>query len=183
MPALLGVAVVLLVVFVVLLVTDAGDGDPDPDPDPGPVASGTATSPVTSSSVPASSIESTTSTSVVANTTTTAVRTTTTVPTTTSTAPVVVDGTVARTCGADGGGDCFVALRAAPSADSAELGRLAEGAAVRIECQVEGDAAYSSVLDRESPVWARTPTGAYLAAVFVDAPGLDPFRVTTPCAP
>lgn len=95
--------------------------------------------------------------------------------------PTALTATVARTCGADGTSDCFLSVRSAPGEDSVERGRLDEGATVQVVCQVESDPARSSVLDRSSTVWARTVDGEYVAAVFLDVPGWDPFTVTEPC--
>jgi hypothetical protein len=88
--------------------------------------------------------------------------------------------TVARTCGADGTSDCFVSLRIAPTGGSRKRRQLDEGAKVRVVCQLHGENAHSSVLRGSSDVWARTPGGSYLANVYLDAKGLDPFRITLP---
>lgn len=101
--------------------------------------------------------------------------------TTTSPSPTAVTGTVSRTCGANGRGDCFVSVRAAPTSKSAEIRRIDEGMPIDVLCQVPGQAARSSVLDRSVPVWLRLSDGHYVANVFVDAIGFDPLALNRPC--
>ncbi len=116
--------------------------------------------------------------------TTSSTSTSTTSTSTTSTtlaALTPVSGTVARTCGAGGTGDCFVSIRTAPDGAAPEVGRLLETQGLVVECQVNGESVQSSVLGRSSTVWDRTPAGTFLAAVYVDAPGFDPLRVAVPC--
>jgi hypothetical protein len=112
----------------------------------------------------------------------------TTLPNTTATPHVTgattgatAAGHVTRTCGRDGHGDCFLSIRLEPSSKSSEIARLPEGATLDIECQVEGESVRSSVLGLSSDVWDRTSDGRYVAAVFVDAPGFDPTRVSVAC--
>ena len=93
--------------------------------------------------------------------------------------PRPVATTVEHTCGASGTGDCFLSERAGPGVADRLIRNHDEGATVRVECQVLGQMASSSVLDRSSRVWARTTDGGYVAAIFLA--GVDKFRVTTPC--
>lgn len=92
-----------------------------------------------------------------------------------------VFGEVNRTCGAGGGGDCFLSVRSAPDSDAREVVRLSEGDAVVITCTVTGASVTSSVLGRATNVWARTPDGTFVSMAFVDAPGFDPFANNRPC--
>ncbi len=87
--------------------------------------------------------------------------------------------TVEYTCGATGTGDCFLSERAGPGVADRLIRNHDEGTTVRVECQVLGQKASSSVLDQSSRVWARTTEGGYVAAIFLS--GIDKFRVTTPC--
>jgi hypothetical protein len=127
--------------------------------------------------------DSTTTTST-RRTTTSSSSSSTSTTSTTAVPPVgvtPVSGTVARTCGSGGGGDCFLAIRTSPTGSAPEVGRVLEGQPIVVECQVEGEAVGSTVLGRSGTAWDRTPAGTYVAAVFVDAPGFDPLRVTVPC--
>lgn len=90
-------------------------------------------------------------------------------------------GVVSRTCGARGTGDCFVAVRAAPTSNSAELSRLSEGQSVSVTCTVAGEAVTSSVLGRPTSLWARGVDGRYMSMAFLDVPGWDHFASTAPC--
>jgi hypothetical protein len=91
-----------------------------------------------------------------------------------------VTATVARTCGSTGDGDCFLSVHGRPTADSAELDRLDEGTRVRLECQRIGGRTSSSVLGGSSYVWSRMVDGGYVASVFLEGAGLDPFQRTLP---
>ena len=137
---------------------------------------------------PATTTPVTAAVTTVAPTTATA---TTTSPATTSPAPTTavpplpappptIVATVTYTCGSSGLGDCFLSLRAAPTPDSQELGRLKEGDPVDIECQVPG-AQVSGSAAGSGDVWARTPDGRYLANIYLEAPSIDRFRITMPC--
>jgi hypothetical protein len=95
--------------------------------------------------------------------------------------PAVRAGTVVRTCGASGGGDCFLSVRAAPTSSSAEILRLDEGDPVSVVCQVQGASVLSSSLGRRTTVWVRDPAGRYLSAAFLDVPGWSPFTISEPC--
>jgi hypothetical protein len=97
-----------------------------------------------------------------------------------TTVPAAVTGRVVRTCGRNGDGDCFLAVRDSPSGGR-EIRRLNEGDALSVQCQVAGRSAYSSSLDASSSAWSRTSDGLYVASIYVDAPGFDPLRVTVPC--
>jgi hypothetical protein len=94
--------------------------------------------------------------------------------------PEGVLATVSRTCGADGRSDCIVSLRTGPSGNTTERRRLKEGSRVRVVCQRHGQRAESSVLGGSSDIWARTPAGLYLANVYLDGKGLDPYEITLP---
>jgi hypothetical protein len=90
-----------------------------------------------------------------------------------------VPATVARTCGRGGvGGDCHLSVRARPSSDAGELERHDEGDALRLSCQVRGDAVQSSALGVSSTVWSRTVRGGYVSNVYVKGPGLKAQVVT-----
>ena len=109
---------------------------------------------------------------------------------TSTTSPVVVPavtpgtvpvfGTVARTCGATGRGDCFVSVRTAPNGTSPEVRRILEGQGLAATCQVAGESVSSSVIGRSS-AWTRLTDGTYVASVYVNAPGFDPLSVSVPC--
>jgi hypothetical protein len=112
-------------------------------------------------------------------------RTTTTTATATTSLPLPIGpaprvATVSRTCGADQRGDCFVSVRTSPDGRAPEVRKVNDGMPLPVTCQVEGTSARSSVLDRSSSVWWRTPDGDYAAAVFLDA-GADLYTVTVPC--
>lgn len=92
-----------------------------------------------------------------------------------------VRGRVARTCGADGRGDCFLTVRADRTPNSSALYTLNEGAAIDVLCQLPGSSVSSSVLGGSSDVWAAVASGGFVANVFVDAPGFDLFSVSVPC--
>ena len=96
------------------------------------------------------------------------------------TAPRVVNARVVRTCGKSGTDDCFVSIRRRPTARSAEVRRLREGASVRVICQRFGGRAASSVLRRTSRIWSRTTDGGYLTNVYLTGPRLLPSRMTLP---
>ena len=100
-------------------------------------------------------------------------------PTVAPTDPLLspIDATVVNTCGRSGNGDCFVTVRQAPTAASGEIVRLDEGTPVQVECQTTGQSVNSSVLGRSSTVWVRLVGGGFAAAVFIDAPALDPFSI------
>jgi hypothetical protein len=115
------------------------------------------------------------------STTTTSTTTSTTTTTTPAAGPAPVLGTVARTCGSTGHGDCFVSLRSAPNGSSPEVGRLNEGAPVLVVCQVTGEPVTSSVLGRTSTAWSRTLDGKYVSSIYVDAIGFDPLSIQVPC--
>ena len=102
-------------------------------------------------------------------------------PPTTPPPPVSRLATVNRTCGAEGTGDCFVALRREPTTAAAKLGELTEGTTVDVVCQEWGEDVYSSVLDTTSSVWVRSTDGAYMAGIFLDVPGWSLDRLTQPC--
>jgi hypothetical protein len=102
---------------------------------------------------------------------------TTTVPPPPAPTPVAVR--VENTCGKSGAGDCFLSERAEPLTTARLLTTYDEGATLRVTCQITGQAAYSSVLDTSSRIWAQTTDGGYVAAIFLD--GIDKFDVTTPC--
>jgi hypothetical protein len=95
-------------------------------------------------------------------------------------APAAVTGRVVRTCGRNGDGDCFLAVRDSPSGGR-EIRRLNEGDAIAVQCQVPGRSAYSSSLDASSSAWSRTSDGLYAASIYIDAPGFDPLRVSVAC--
>ncbi len=99
-------------------------------------------------------------------------------PSTVQSAPRV--GRVVNTCGADGTGDCFVALRSAPSSASKEFGRLNEGASVSVVCQTLGENVTSSGLGGTTDLWAGTNDGAYISSAYLDGAGLDPYEQTLP---
>jgi serine/threonine protein kinase len=103
-------------------------------------------------------------------------------PTTVTPIPttIAVQAVVARTFGSTGRGDGFVTLRAAPTADSTDLGRLNEGTPVRVVCQVVGQAVEASLLETPTSLWSRTPNGEYLSSAFLQGDGLDPYEMTLP---
>jgi hypothetical protein len=110
----------------------------------------------------------------------------TTTPTAPSTAvtappPTFVSARVARTCGRNGRGDCFLSVRSGPTSSSAEMYRLDEGTSVSVQCQVDGESVTSSVLGSPTTVWARGTDGNYMSAAFLEGTGFNPFAVTTPC--
>lgn len=80
-----------------------------------------------------------------------------------------------------GNGDCFLSVRASPSARSTEIDRLTEGASTTAVCQVVGESVRSSVLGRATNVWVRDAKGRYMSAAFLDGDGWNPQEVTTPC--
>lgn len=90
-------------------------------------------------------------------------------------------GTVVRTCGASGNGDCFLSIRPGPNSDGAELARLDEGDSVSVVCQVTGERVTSSILGTPTNIWLRLPNGNFVTAAFVSAPGWSTFDITTPC--
>jgi hypothetical protein len=90
-------------------------------------------------------------------------------------------GKVVRTCGSSGNGDCFLSIRSHPNSDFDEVGRLNEGDAVSVVCQISGERVTSSILGSPTYVWLRLPDGNYVTAAFVDAPGWDIFEITSPC--
>ena len=154
--------------------------DPDPDPEP--------------TSTTTTNVSTTTTMPVTAPTpapTPAPVPTIATIPPVTTVAPATpgvgglgsatVLAEVNRTCGADGGGDCFLSVRSAPNSDAREVIRLSEGDALSITCTVVGEAVTSSVLGRATSIWARTPDGTFVSMAFVDAPGFDPFTNSHPC--
>lgn len=106
---------------------------------------------------------------------------TTEAPPTTPAPASTVMATVARTCGADDNGDCFVTKRSAPSSSGTDLGQLTDRTMVELVCQQRGEAAYSSVLDARFDVWARSTDGSWLAMAYLDAPGWSLTDVTVPC--
>ena len=166
-PVLVAVAVLLAaaagVVGASLL---RGDDDPPGSSAPSDPTSSAPTSPTTSPPTTAPTTEPTTQP--------------TTEPTTEPPpAPTPVVTTVEYTCGATGTGDCFLSERAGPGVADRLIRNHDEGTTVRVECQVLGQKASSSVLDQSSRVWARTTDGGYVAAIFLS--GIDKFRVTTPC--
>ena len=121
-------------------------------------------------------------TSTTSTTSSTTSTTTSTLPFGVAPAPLApVLGTVARTCGAGGSGDCFLSLRTAPTGSAPEVQRLPDGAPIFISCQVVGEPVTSSVLHRTSTAWTRTPDGKYAASVYIDAVGFDPLSVSVPC--
>lgn len=95
--------------------------------------------------------------------------------------PAPLEARVARTCGASGRGDCFLSVRAAPTKESAEVGRYDEGAMVAVVCQVQGATVHSSLLGVPTTVWVRDLAGAYMTAAFLDVAGWDPTTITVPC--
>lgn len=97
-----------------------------------------------------------------------------------TTQPAVV-ATVNRTCGDDGAGDCFLALRDHPGSSGTELARLDEGAQVRLACQARGEGVLSSVLGYHTDVWARDLDGRWMSMAFLDAPGWSLSDLTVPC--
>ena len=129
----------------------------------------------TAAAAPTTTAPATTAPATAAPTTTAP---TTTAPTTTTTPTVVA--TVRRTCGASGAGDCFLTRRAAPSTTRAELGRHNEGTTIQIMCQTTGTAVSSSVLGASSDIWAGVVGGGFVANIYLDGPGLDPFAITLP---
>jgi hypothetical protein len=107
----------------------------------------------------------------------TATATATATPTARAT-PAAVKATVKRTCGRNGAGDCHLSVRAQPTSSARELDRLNEGDALRLSCQLHGEAVHSSVLGASSTVWSKTASGGYVANVYVAGKGLDPRRIT-----
>ena len=104
--------------------------------------------------------------------------------TTSTTVPLAltpVIGTVARTCGAGGHGDCFVSVRSAPDGNAPEVRRQNDGTPIAVVCQVPGSAAFSSVLNRNSTAWTRLSDGTFVASIYVDAVGFDPLSIQRPC--
>lgn len=95
--------------------------------------------------------------------------------------PADVVGTVVRTCGQGGGGDCFVSRRIDPTSNQPAVGRIDEGETVMVSCQVAGESVTSSVLGVPTSVWIRDVNGRYMSAAFVDVDGWDPFTITRPC--
>jgi hypothetical protein len=94
-------------------------------------------------------------------------------------APRSVRATVARTCGRNGvGGDCQLSVRARPAAGAAELRRLDEGDALRLSCQVRGDAVHSSALGASTTVWSRTTSGGYVSNAYVTGPRIKAQAIT-----
>jgi hypothetical protein len=86
---------------------------------------------------------------------------------------------VARTCGSDGTSDCVLYERDVASRSGAILRPFSEGSALRVSCQVVGETVRSSVLNRSSAIWSRTPEGGYVSNIYLD--GVDQFQVTRPC--
>ena len=156
----LGLAAALVSAAVTFLVIRAGDNSGASPAEPSTTRRTVAAS-ATGSSASSTTLQSTTTTVLPAS------------------APV--EGRVARTCGAGGNGDCFLSVRSTPTGGSVEIRRLNEGDAVTVLCQVPGQPVSSSVLGETSSVWARTPDGAYVASIYVDAAGFDPLRVSVPC--
>ena len=68
-------------------------------------------------------------------------------------------------------------VREAPTAASGAIVRLNEGEPVQVDCQTTGQSVNSSVLGRSSTVWVRLTGGGFAAAVFIEAPELDPFSI------
>ncbi len=89
--------------------------------------------------------------------------------------------TVNRTCGANGTGDCFLALRSGPSSAGPELGRVNESGSVTLACQQRGETVRSSVLGFDVNVWARTTDGQWATMAFLDAPGWSLTDISVPC--
>lgn len=92
-----------------------------------------------------------------------------------------VPATVSRTCGANGTGDCFLALRSGPSTVGPELGRLNEGDVISLDCQQRGESIKPSALGYSTDVWARSTDGRWLSMAFLDAPGWPLTDITVPC--
>jgi hypothetical protein len=168
----------ILVAVAVLLAAAAGvvgasllRGDDDPS---GPTA---ASDPPTSSE-PTGPTSPTTSPPTTAPTTHPTTEPTTEPPPPPDPSPVVA--TVEYTCGASGTGDCYLSERAGPGVADPLIRKHDDGTTVRVDCQVLGQKAYSSVLDESSRVWARTTEGGYVAAIFLS--DIDKFHVSTPCS-
>jgi hypothetical protein len=88
--------------------------------------------------------------------------------------------TVHRTCGSNGLGDCYLSLRRAPNSASPEVHRINEGDKIRVVCQVTGENAHSTALGGWTTVWSRDARGRYMSNAYLEAPRLDPYRLTLP---
>lgn len=90
-------------------------------------------------------------------------------------------GTVVRSCGVSGKGDCRITVRSGPSTSDRAVGRMSEGDTAVFECTVMGDEVRSTVLGEATSVWARNERGQYVSMAYLDVPGWDLFETTNPC--
>lgn len=125
------------------------------------------------------------------DTTQTTMTTVTTPPTTPPTQPPPVtqppvepgprEGTIVRSCGVSGKGDCRIAVREGPSTKDKATGRLNEGDKVVFVCTVMGEEVRSTVLNDTTAVWARNEKGTYVSMAYLDIPGWALKETTEPC--
>jgi hypothetical protein len=52
---------------------------------------------------------------------------------------------------------------------------------ILVVCQVPGQPVTASAVGRSSAVWWRLPDGTYVASIYVDAFGFDPYTASRPC--
>lgn len=90
-------------------------------------------------------------------------------------------GTVVRSCGASGKGDCTIAVRSGPSTAEKAVARMKEGDSDVFVCTVMGEEVKSTALDQPTSVWARNERGNYVSMAYLDIPGWDLFETTHPC--
>lgn len=90
-------------------------------------------------------------------------------------------GTVVRSCGVSGKGDCRIVVRSGPSTKDKAVGRMDEGDTAVFVCTVMGEAVRSTVLDGTTSVWARNESGHYVSMAYLDVPGWDTYETTNPC--
>lgn len=181
---LLGLVIAVLLAAVVYLLIDGADDGDDDVVATGPTSTGVLVDGGPGAEVPTTVSQSTPETTSAQPAVTPAP--TQAVPVTTAPAPVVAEfaprfGTVTRTCGASGNGDCYLTVRQSPDSKGPSVTRYIDGNQIQVECQTWGERVRSSILGRPTDVWARLTGGNFVSMAFLDVDGWSLYELTVAC--